>query len=196
MYPRLAVAACSTNRAIGYQGQIPWFLPKDLAFFKYVTQNKIMWMGSKTLLSLPKLLPARHHVVITRDPQSLLNSDWVKNQKDLTRLSVVSSFEQASSATATLVQKGWSDMVVLAGGGELYQQLIPKCDAVFLTEVKTDIQPADAFFPELDPKSWPVIKQSPLVIGSPDFQIQWHGQVRDSKVESIFDESLAATLSL
>lgn len=195
MYPRLAVAACSTNRAIGYQGQIPWFLPKDLAFFKFVTQNKIMWLGSKTLLSLPKLLPARHHVVITRNPESLLNSDWVKNQKDLTRLSIVSHFDEASSVTDTLIQKGWSDMVVLAGGGELYQQLVPRCEAVFLTEVKTNIQPADAFFPMLDEQSWPLIKQSPLVIGPPDFQIQWRGPVQDRDIELLFDNSISAILS-
>lgn len=194
MYPRLAVAACSTNRAIGYQGKIPWFLPKDLAFFKYVTQNKIMWMGSKTLLSLPKLLPSRHHIVITRQPDVLLNSNWVKNQKDLTRLSIVKHFDEASAVTHTLIQKGWSDLVILAGGGELYQQLVPRCQAVFLTEVNINIQPADAFFPQLDVQTWPVLKQSPIVIGPPDFQIQWRGQVIDKNIETLFDDSLTAIL--
>src|SRR5205085_422022 len=64
------VVARAENGVIGRDGGMPWHLSGDLKHFKAVTMGKPMVMGRKTFESLPRLLPGRRHIVLTRDP------DW------------------------------------------------------------------------------------------------------------------------
>ena len=50
---------------IGNNNELLYHIPKDLAFFKKKTLNKIIVMGRKTFESLPGLLPNREHWVIS-----------------------------------------------------------------------------------------------------------------------------------
>ena len=59
------IAACDKARGIGFQGQLPWHLPADLAFFKRQTLGKTILMGRKTYESIGRPLPGRRNVVIT-----------------------------------------------------------------------------------------------------------------------------------
>ena len=62
------IVAFTQNRIIGKDNQMPWHLPRDLAWFKRNTLNKPVIMGRKTWESLPKKpLPGRRNIVISRN---------------------------------------------------------------------------------------------------------------------------------
>lgn len=63
------IAAQSSNRVIGIHNNLPWSIPEDLSYFKEKTKEKIIIMGRKTFESLPKMLPKRFHIVISRNPK-------------------------------------------------------------------------------------------------------------------------------
>ena len=65
--PITIVIARAINGVIGNDGRLPWHLPADLKRFKALTMGSMMVMGRKTFDSLPRLLPGRRHIVLTRD---------------------------------------------------------------------------------------------------------------------------------
>ena len=65
--PITLVVARAQNGVIGRDGSLPWHIPADLKRFKAMTMGSAMVMGRKTFESLPGLLPARRHIVLTRD---------------------------------------------------------------------------------------------------------------------------------
>lgn len=62
------VVAAASNGVIGAAGKIPWKCPGDLRHFKHATSGGALIMGRKTWESLPKALPDRYHVVLSRTP--------------------------------------------------------------------------------------------------------------------------------
>ena len=76
------IVAMAKNRVIGINNQLPWRLPEDLKYFKTVTMNKPIVMGRKTFESMPKALPNRTNVIITRKTDyKAENAIVVKNNK-------------------------------------------------------------------------------------------------------------------
>ncbi len=63
------IVAMTPAGVIGHNGTIPWHIPEDLEYFKKMTIGGIIVMGRKTFESLPRILPNRIHVVITRTPK-------------------------------------------------------------------------------------------------------------------------------
>ena len=59
------IAAIGKNRELGKNNDLIWRFKEDMEFFKKQTLGKPVLMGSRTLESLPKLLPERKHIVIT-----------------------------------------------------------------------------------------------------------------------------------
>ena len=59
------IAAVGKNNELGANNKLMWHLPNDLKFFKNMTDGKTIIMGRKTFASLPKMLPNRHHVVLS-----------------------------------------------------------------------------------------------------------------------------------
>jgi dihydrofolate reductase len=43
------IVAMASNRAIGLNNQLPWYLPEDLRYFKTMTMGKPIVMGRKTI---------------------------------------------------------------------------------------------------------------------------------------------------
>ena len=62
----IAIAAISTNRAIGKDGKIPWYIPEDWKHFKETTAGSPIIMGRKTYESIGRPLPGRENIVLTR----------------------------------------------------------------------------------------------------------------------------------
>jgi dihydrofolate reductase len=133
-----AIAAMSENRVIGSDNQLPWHLPADLRHFKTLTSGHPILMGRKTYESIGRPLPNRTNIIITR------NRDFHAPQ-----CVVVTSLEEAI-ASATGMQ---SDEIFIIGGAEVYQQLLPHIERIYLTIVHDTFE-GDAFFPLLDPKEW------------------------------------------
>ena len=60
------IFACDMEGAIGKDGDLPWRQSSDLQHFKQVTMSKTIVMGRKTWDSLPKALPGRRNIVMSR----------------------------------------------------------------------------------------------------------------------------------
>jgi dihydrofolate reductase len=101
-------------------------------------------MGRKTLDSLPggRPLPGRRNVVLTR------NKDFQREGVEV--FHSIPELRKAVSPT---------EQVWVIGGASVYEQLMPLCERMYLTEVKT-VLPADRFFPQMGEK-WRLEEQSP-----------------------------------
>ena len=60
------IVAAATNHTIGKDNQLLWYISEDLKRFKALTSGHAIIMGRKTFESLPKALPNRTNIVITR----------------------------------------------------------------------------------------------------------------------------------
>lgn len=130
------IAAMTVNRVIGKDNKMPWHLPEDLKHFKVTTMGKPIVMGRKTFESIGRPLPDRHNIVITRQKNFFAEG--------VTR---VSSFEEAKSAA------GDADEIAIIGGGQLYEQILPIADKLYLTLINIDVE-GDTYFPEWNDGSW------------------------------------------
>ncbi|HUC90576.1 MAG TPA: dihydrofolate reductase [Paenibacillus sp.] len=132
------IAAMARNRVIGADNGLPWKLPDDMAFFKRSTVGKTVLIGRKTLESFNGPLKNRTNVVLTR-------------QRDYRPggCEIVHSVEQA------LERFGEGDLMV-AGGAEIYRQLLPYADTLLLTEVEAEVS-GDATFPAFDETEWRLV---------------------------------------
>ncbi len=137
-----AIVAMDENRVIGKNNQLPWRLPADLQHFKKTTLHYPIIMGRKTFESIGRPLPQRCNIVITRNPPL----------PDSTGCIVVNSISAALHAAS------FSEEVFVIGGAQLYEQLLPRIQRIFLTRVHHQFT-GDAFFPELDSDTWEEIEK-------------------------------------
>lgn len=59
------IVAHDKNRLIGVDNKLPWKIKEEINFFKEVTTDNIIIMGSKTYCSLGRPLPNRINIVLT-----------------------------------------------------------------------------------------------------------------------------------
>ncbi|MEM6769142.1 MAG: dihydrofolate reductase [Bacteroidota bacterium] len=138
--PKLsAIVATDRKGTIGKNGDIPWYLPADLKFFKRTTLGHPVIMGRKTFQSIGRPLPKRTNMVLTRDAFFTA-----------TGVVVTHSLREALGHEAVTS----AEEVFIIGGGELYKQSLDLVDTVYLTIVDAEIEGGDAFFPKLDPAQW------------------------------------------
>jgi dihydrofolate reductase len=138
----ILVAAASENNALGKDNQLLWHLPDDFKRFKEITSGHYIIMGRKTFESLPKLLPNRTHIIITRQPD-------YKPENCV----IVNSFVDAIDA----VPRGEDAFVI--GGGEIYNLSMPFADKIELTRVHASFEDAGAYLPELDVAHWELVNE-------------------------------------
>ena len=130
------IVAMGTNRVIGHDNRLPWHLPADLKHFRQITMGKPLLMGRRTWESIGRPLPGRISIVITRD-----------GGYEAEGCIVVHSVDAALRAA-----QGHDELMVI-GGEQLYRQLLPQADTLYVTLVDGEF-PGDAFFPELDQSEW------------------------------------------
>ncbi|QBF82270.1 type 3 dihydrofolate reductase [Shewanella maritima] len=130
------IAAMANNRVIGKDNQMPWHLPEDLRHFKAMTMSKPVVMGRKTFESIGRPLPGRHNIVITRQQDYQAEG-----------ITVVSSVDEAFALTQDV------DEVVIIGGGQLYAELLPRAEVLYLTQINLEVE-GDTYFPDWDDGSW------------------------------------------
>lgn len=134
------IVAASENRAIGRKNQMPWHLPNDFKYFKKQTMDHSIVMGRKTFDSIGSPLPGRRNIVISRD-------------EGLIREGV----DVANSLEEVLTYCRDEREIFILGGAQIYSQAMDLVDRILLTKVHTNIEDADAFFPELSPDHWELI---------------------------------------
>nr|WP_256260950.1 type 3 dihydrofolate reductase [Shewanella sp. NIFS-20-20] len=130
------IAAMANNRVIGKDNTMPWHLTEDLQHFKAMTLGKPILMGRKTYESIGRALPGRLNIVMTR------NESW-----QAPGVSRVSTVEAAKALVADCEE------LVVIGGGELYRQLLPQADKLYLTLIDLDVE-GDTHFPDWQASQW------------------------------------------
>ena len=130
------IAAMAHNRVIGKDNQMPWHLPDDLKHFKAVTMGKPVVMGRKTFESIGRPLPGRLNIVISRNPELKIEG-----------VTCVTSFEAAKAAA------GECEELMVIGGGQLYAEILPAADTLYLTEIDLAVE-GDTQFPAWDAAEW------------------------------------------
>lgn len=135
------IAAVSENNALGRNGELLWHLPEDFKRFKALTTGHCIIMGRKTFESLPKLLPSRTHIVITRQSSYAPEGCIVAN-----------SLKEAIEKAKTI-----DDNPYIIGGGEIYHLALDIADKIELTRVHATFDDADAFFPEIPQSKWRLV---------------------------------------
>jgi dihydrofolate reductase len=130
------IVAAAENNVIGNENKLIWHLSDDLKRFKDLTKGHHVIMGRKTFESMPKALPNRINVIITR------KKDYVAENAI-----VVNSLEEALKVSSDDPQP------FIIGGGEIYKMSMNISDRVELTRVHHNFD-GDAYFPEIDSKIW------------------------------------------
>ena len=130
------IAAASENNVLGKDNKLIWHISDDLKRFKKLTLGHSLIMGRKTFESLPKALPNRKNIVLTRN----------KNYKAKDAI-VAHDLKKAIEFT------GEDSNPYIIGGGEIYKLGLDFIDKLYITEIKANID-GDTFFPKWDKKKW------------------------------------------
>lgn len=147
------IVAKASNDVIGGDNKLLWHISEDLKRFKDITSGHTIIMGRKTFESLPKVLPNRHHVIITRDKNFKVDSESVTIINDIS--DVISKFKDTDKE------------VFVIGGGEIYKTLMPYTKKLYLTRVYKDFE-GDTTFPSLNYDEWKVINKSEIKVNEKD----------------------------
>ncbi len=138
----VAIVAVAKNGVIGAGGGLPWRISSDLKRFKALTMGKPLILGRRTFEALPRPLPGRELVVVTRDSGvSAPGAHFARSPGEA--LEVAREIARASGAGE----------ICIGGGAEIYSALLEATDRIELTEI--DLAPVgDAFLPPFDPAEW------------------------------------------
>lgn len=143
----IVIAAYAENRVIGYQGTIPWHIPKDLRRFKDLSMGKTLIMGRKTFEDIGHPLPGRKTIILSSRP--VYESEICHTCRSL---------EEA-------IQYAGDEDIVIAGGQRVYADALPYADILYLTEVDLNT-PGDTFFPEFNPDDF-ILTEQEEIAGDP-----------------------------
>ena len=109
------IAAIGKNRELGKNNDLIWHLPGDLKFFKETTTGHSIIMGRKTLESLPRLLPNRHHIVLSSKDDFSSEIEHYKTMKELLNN-----------------LKDRDEEFFIIGGGSIYKEFILLADKLLI----------------------------------------------------------------
>lgn len=131
------IVAVAKGGVIGADNDIPWYCPADLQHFKRTTMGVPVVMGRKTYESLKiQPLPGRRNIIISRNPEY-----------QAAGCDVFSSIEAAIEQLAAV------DKIFIIGGAELYKQMLPKAQELYVTQVDVTVA-GDRYFPEISAQDW------------------------------------------
>lgn len=139
------IAAVDLNWGIGKDNRLPWHIPEDLKFFKMITSGQNIVMGWSTFESLPKVLPNRRHIVLSRGSKTPQDGvEYVKSVEEL-------------------LTKYDANQLIVIGGASVYEQLFHLVDYLYITYIY-DSHDCDAHFPSYLFKNheWEEVKSLPL----------------------------------
>lgn len=133
-----AIAAVSTQGALGKDNKLLWHIPEDFKWFKDKTKNTSVVMGRKTYESIGKPLVKRNNYILTR------------NEKYTAPIGAIALYSKEHFFDTF---KDTDEEIFIIGGGEIYKQMFPYINKMYLTVVDINVD-GDTFFPEIDFKEW------------------------------------------
>ena len=126
------IAAIGQNGELGKNNNLIWHLKGDMKFFKYITLGHTIVMGRKTFESLPKLLPGRKHIVLSR------------NNIDIPEIEVYHDIQSFLKK-----YQNSDEEIFNIGGASIYKILLDYTDKIYLTEIEKQAE-ADTYFPKFN----------------------------------------------
>jgi dihydrofolate reductase len=132
--PIILIAAMNNLGYIGNdEGDLLIRCNRDLQSFKTLTKNSVLIMGRKTYESLPKKLPDRSVVVVSKSrdlkhPTGVTRNDFLQ----------VGDPDNAINAAHRLAELQGKQAIVIAGGTEIYRHFMWEAEHFFLTRFDDD----------------------------------------------------------
>lgn len=148
MMQKCIIAAVAADGAIGKNSSLPWHLSGDLKRFKSLTMGCPVIMGRKTFLSIGRPLPGRVNIVLTSHPEAFTAQDVI----------VAGSLEEAFAKA----EESGAQTCFVIGGESVYKEALPYSNKLCITLVHTEVEDADAFFPDWDKSEWSEITHSEM----------------------------------
>ena len=110
------IVARTQNHIIGKENQMPWHLPRDLAWFRQNT------------------LPKRPNIILSRSGFAVEGAYSATNLEQA--VEIAQRFANVDDANFE---------VMIIGGGELFKQALPMAKRLYLTEIQAEIV-GDTYF--------------------------------------------------
>lgn len=122
-YPNISHIVCMDKFGIiGIDNKMPWHIPSELKYFKSITQDSIVIMGSNTLHSIGHPLSDRINIVVSKK----------LNLEDTPELYVRESIESSIDLAWYLALKEQKNIFII-GGASVYEQTIPYINKAYIT---------------------------------------------------------------
>jgi dihydrofolate reductase len=136
------ISALTRKGVIGKDNAMPWHISEESKLFKKLTLGGTLIMGRKTFESFgSRPLPRRKHIIVSRSMPETEGVDICRTLKD--------AVDKAGA---------YEKDVFCIGGSEIYRQMLPKTNRLYLSYVKEDY-PGDIYFPEFDLEEWQVVRE-------------------------------------
>ena len=135
----IALVAMTPSGVIGKDGDMPWRLRSDLQRFKQLTMGGTLIMGRRTYDSIGRPLPGRRTIVVTRNAdwhcEGVLRAENPEQAVMVAKTPPTSPQESSADSDTSSMNRG----IYVVGGAEIYRQLLPCCDEVWLTRVWSSV---------------------------------------------------------
>jgi len=138
------IVAIGKKRQIGLDNKMLWHISEEFKHFKKTTMGKTMLMGRKTFESIGRPLPGRTTLILTRDSSYHFEG-----------CTTVTSIDEAK---ALVKEKGEQELVI-CGGGQIYEKMLPEIDTLHLSIIDYDGD-ADTFFPDYTKFNWNEVEKT------------------------------------
>lgn len=162
---RHIIVATDKNNAIGRHNALTWQgqVPSDMQRFKDLTTGHAVVMGRKTYDSIGHPLPNRLNIVLS------------SQQLDIKGCTVTSSIENAFEIANE------KNETFVIGGEMIYKLALPYVDTLYITQIKTEVENADAFFVDIDSEEWKLIDENYLpAAGNDHYDLTFQHYVRSN----------------
>lgn len=126
------IVAVTKNNVIGNNGIMPWKIKGEQRRFKELTTGHTIIVGRKTFQAEGKPLPNRKTIIISKTKN-------IECENCVTVKSLKEALELAKDEKE----------IFIAGGGEIYRQVLPMTDRIYLTIIDKVIE-GDVYFPEIN----------------------------------------------
>ncbi len=122
------IVAVTKNNVIGNNGIMPWKIKGEQRRFKELTTGHTIIVGRKTFQAEGKPLPNRKTIIISKTKN-------IECENCVTVKSLKEALELAKDEKE----------IFIAGGGEIYRQVLPMTDRIYLTIIDKVID-GDVYF--------------------------------------------------
>lgn len=161
-----AIVAIDENWGIGFNGELLEKIPEDLQYFKNLIEGNLLICGSKTYEGLPRRAFAQREMIIISRQQNV----YIPNS-----FTCYMSLEECINSIKYGFYRdndGNDKNIFIIGGGQIYKELLPFCDRVYVTKIFKSHDNVDTYFPILEQKEWEITHQSDILTFN-DLQYQF-----------------------